>query len=108
MKRRTCPKCLSGWITVRYEKTHIRERLRYTCTSCGYTWTGPCADERDSIWPPPSGPWQPSGPWRPRPKRRVVRTKAAPEIPCPDCGCTGAHFCTGKPLPEETIYVLER
>jgi hypothetical protein len=19
---------------------------------------------------------------------------------CPECGCHGAHFCTGKPLPE--------
>jgi hypothetical protein len=25
--------------------------------------------------------------------------------PCPDCGCRGAHFCTGKPSKGPTAYV---
>jgi len=108
MRIQKCPKCLSTWIRVRYEKVYRQERLRYTCTSCGYTWTSPCADGPDPILPPPSPPWQPSGPWRPKPKRRIVRVKLGPDPICPDCGCAGAHFCTGKPLSEETIYEVER
>lgn len=48
---RTCPKCTSYSVSTRYDR--IRDVLRLTCLSCGYSWTDRPADRRSPYrWRP--------------------------------------------------------